>query len=987
MTVLADNTIQSSTTSGSSQTTNTSGITTASGAQTASKSSSDGFNLVKGIDDDRVEILKGTAGADLFLRSSSKTGAIGDKLAPDIVVDFDPNKDFLRFTDPTITQIGFSEVYQPSAGRYVTNVWGFTADGTPLASFTVMAPRNEVEGRIQNSAGASITKVLYPNNITETDGDTSTIYNGDPNLQGTPGNDPLTGTPSSDVLRGKAGNDTLRGGGGNDGLLGGAGDDTLDGGSANDGYVGYTGKDTFLIGANASEDFIYDFNKSEGDIIKITDTRVTKVTVDETKTASGQFVTVVSGLDDKGTVLTKTFVNSSKDSLMGGIQDSDGEIIFGGSTTPKRGTIPGATDGSDFLSGTPGKDIIDGKGGNDVIFGDSGADTFIQTKGSGTDYLLDFKKSEGDVLEYAADSGVTSVKVSDTVQLGLPMRQVEGLDKDGKVVVTTYTLASTADLQGQIRDSTGKVLFGDSGGGTTPPSGTIFGTDGADFLRGTPGKDVIDGKSGNDVIFGDAGADTFLETKGSGTDYLLDFKKSEGDVIQYAADSGVTSVKVSDTVQLGLPMRQVDGLDKDGKVVVTTYTLAPTADLQGQIRDSTGKVLFGDSGGGTTPPTATISGTGGSDLLIGTPQNDVFDGKGGADIIFGGKGKDVFLEGKDSASGKDYILDFRKADGDVLQLTDSTVKTVKVSDVVQLGLAMRQIDALDTDGNVVTTTYTLANKSELSGQIQDSKGTSLFDVSTTNLKDVDPNANVTLTFMVSGDQFNGSPNGVITLGDKTLTTFTATADGRAGKTQEISVKVKAGDLLGQSQALRVTFTNDAASGRATPNLDDYLTDRNLRVHDLKITLPDNTVLDYDLNKAVLNQIAQGSLRSSAATDASNGPRGNILYENGSNITINTTSLTTENLSTPSQTSNALTGTKAAETFGVSSTDALTVIKDFDKAEDKLKVSGITANDVKTATAAIALNGALIDFGSTSVFLSGSFSQTEADSIAKATLVG
>ena len=434
-------------------------------------------------------------------------------------------------------------------------------------------------------------------------------------------------------------------------------------------------------------------------------------------------------------------------------------------------------------------------------------------------------------------------------------------------------------------------------------------------------------------------------------------------------------------------MRQVDGLDKDGKVVVTTYTLAPTADLQGQIRDSTGKVLFGDSGGGTTPPTATISGTDGSDLLIGTPQNDVFDGKGGADIIFGGKGKDVFLEGKDSASGKDYILDFRKADGDVLQFTDSTVKTVKVSDVVQLGLAMRQIDALDTDGKVVTTTYTLANKSELSGQIQDSKGTSLFDVYTTNLKDVDPNANVTLTFMVSGDQFNGSPNGVITLGDKTLTTFTATADGRAGKTQEISVKVKAGDLLGQSQALRVTFTNDAASGRATPNLDDYLTDRNLRVHDLKITLPDNTVLDYDLNKAVLNQIAQGSLRSSAATDASNGPRGNILYENGSNITINTTSLTTENLSTPSQTSKALTGTSAAETFAVSSTDALTVIKDFDKADDKLKVSGITANDVKTATAAIALNGALIDFGSTSVFLSGSFSQTEADSIAKATLVG
>jgi Ca2+-binding RTX toxin-like protein len=941
----------------------------------------DGFNLVKGIDDDRVEILKGTDGADLFLRSSSKTGAIGDKLAPDIVVDFDPNKDFLRFTDPTITQIGFSEVYQPSAGRYVTNIVGYDASGQALALFTVMAPRNEVEGRIQNSAGASITKVLYPSNITETDGDTSTIYNGDPNLQGTPGNDPLTGTPSSDVLRGKAGNDTLRGGGGSDGLLGGAGDDTLDGGSAHDGYVGYTGKDTFLIGANASEDFIYDFNKSEGDIIKITDTRVTKVTVDETKTASGQFVTVVSGLDDKGTVLTKTFVNSSKDSLGGGIQDSDGEIIFAGSTTPKTGTIPGATDGSDFLSGTPGKDIIDGKGGNDVIFGDSGADTFIQTKGSGTDYLLDFKKSEGDVLEYAADSGVTSVKVSDTVQLGLPMRQVDGLDKDGKVVVTTYTLASTADLQGQIKDSAGTVLFG---GSTTPETGTISGTDIAETVDGTENKDTIDGKGGNDLIYGEGGADTFLEGKTSGVDTIYKFSKTEGDVIKYT-DKDIVGAAVSEVTQPdGQKFSKVDGLDAAGKILVSTLVEAPVDDVKSQIRNSDNGII---NVGGTTPPTATISGTGGSDLLIGTPQNDVFDGKGGADIIFGGKGKDVFLEGKDSASGKDYILDFRKADGDVLQLTDSTVKTVKVSDVVQLGLAMRQIDALDKDGKVVTTTYTLANKSELSGQIQDSKGTSLFDVYTTNLKDVDPNANVTLTFTVSGDQFNGSPNGVITLGDKTLTTFTATADGRARKTQEISVKVKAGDLLGQSQELRVTFTNDAASGRATPNLDDYLTDRNLRVHDLKITLPDNTVLDYDLNKAVLNQIAQGSLRSSAATDASNGPRGNILYENGSNIAINTTSLTTENLSTPSQTSNALTGSSAAETFAVSSTDALTVIKDFDKAADKLKVSGITANDVKTATAAIALNGALIDFGSTSVFLSGSFSQTEADSIAKATLVG
>jgi hypothetical protein len=406
-------------------------------------------------------------------------------------------------------------------------------------------------------------------------------------------------------------------------------------------------------------------------------------------------------------------------------------------------------------------------------------------------------------------------------------------------------------------------------------------------------------------------------------------------------------------------------------------------DVKSQIRDSNNGVI---TVGGTTPPTATIFGTDGSDLLIGTPQNDVFDGKGGADIIFGNKGKDVFLEGKDAASGKDYILDFSKADGDIIQFTDPSVKDVKVSDVMQLGLSMRQIDALDKDGKVVTTTYTLAKKSELFGQIQDSKGESLFDESTTNIKEIDPNATVTLTFTVSGDQFNGSPTGVITLGDKTLTSFTATADGRAGKTQDISVQVKASDLL-TTDALRVTFTNDAASGRATPDFretDSYVTDRNLRVYDLKITLPDNTVVDYDLGKATLVQNQAGSVVTATAKE--NNPRGNILYETGSNITISTSTLPVT-LTSKSQTSNALVGTNAADTFAVSSTDALTVIKDFDKKADKLKVSGITTDQIKTAKAEIALNGALIDFGANKVFLSGTFSQAEADSIANATLVG
>ncbi|MFN7901968.1 MAG: calcium-binding protein, partial [Holosporales bacterium] len=356
-----------------------------------SKISDKEYNIIQGKDDAKIEILKGTAGADIFLKNSFNQRPTESGPAADIVVDFDPNKDYLRFTDPTIVKIGFSEIYQPSAGRYVTNVWGFSADDKALAAFTVLAPRNEIENRIQNNKGILIKDVYTGGTtITDTSGGTTTIYGGDPAIGGTSGNDNWMGRPIWDSYRGKEGNDTLFGGAGTDGLLGGDGDDILDGGSDNDALVGGAGKDTFVIGANAGEDFIYDFNKSEGDTIKIADTRVTKVTVDETKTASGQYVTVVSGLDDKGTVLTKTFVNASKDSLANGIVDIEGKALFtGGGTTPTAATTSG-TDLAETVDGTDQNDTIDGKGGNDLLYGEAGADTFLEGKTSDVDTIVDF---------------------------------------------------------------------------------------------------------------------------------------------------------------------------------------------------------------------------------------------------------------------------------------------------------------------------------------------------------------------------------------------------------------------------------------------------------------------------------------------------------------------------------------------------------------------------------------------------------------------
>lgn len=78
-----------------------------------------------------------------------------------------------------------------------------------------------------------------------------------------------------------------------------------------------------------------------------------------------------------------------------------------------------------------------------------------------------------------------------------------------------------------------------------------------------------------------------------------------------------------------------------------------------------------------------ITGSDEADVLFGWAGNDVIDGGGGADEIAGGKGADkltgglgpdvfVFLKTSDStskASGRDTILDFDRAEGDVIDLS------------------------------------------------------------------------------------------------------------------------------------------------------------------------------------------------------------------------------------------------------------------------------------------------------------------------------
>lgn len=83
------------------------------------------------------------------------------------------------------------------------------------------------------------------------------------------GDDALNGNMGNDHLEGEAGNDTIRGGQNDDVILGQDGADFLSGDAGNDALYGGAGGDTFNFFAGAGSDVVVDFNRGEGDSVRI----------------------------------------------------------------------------------------------------------------------------------------------------------------------------------------------------------------------------------------------------------------------------------------------------------------------------------------------------------------------------------------------------------------------------------------------------------------------------------------------------------------------------------------------------------------------------------------------------------------------------------------------------------------------------------------------------------------------------------------------
>ncbi len=327
-----------------------------------------------------------------------------------------------------------------------------------MASFVLQIPRALTEG--------SDFEIL-------TDGEPINGLGGDDILRGSAEADRILGGYGNDVLIGGLGNDSLRGDAGNDVLIGGEGD-------ADTGFFGFRwqnyqletdGEVLFITGINAAvsdgtdrlngiENLVFsnlsssldDFRSTYGtdftgtednDVFYFSDTggAMAGLAGDDTLTGGSVTDTIDGGAGDDsliGGAATddlrdnisggdgNDFVNGGygNDFLNGDAGDDAIEGGFGADTVAGDEGSDNVTGGalSDFLFGGTYYDFLNGGYGSDRLNGGTGADRFYHagTGSHGSDWIQDYKASDGDVLQF----GGTAIR--DHFQVNLAETEAAG---------------------------------------------------------------------------------------------------------------------------------------------------------------------------------------------------------------------------------------------------------------------------------------------------------------------------------------------------------------------------------------------------------------------------------------------------------------------------------------------------------------------------------------------------------------------------------
>jgi Ca2+-binding RTX toxin-like protein len=350
--------------------------------------------------------------------------------------------------------------------------------------------------------------------------------------------DTLLGGSGADVLIGGAGHQALYGGDGNDYLDGGAGDDLMVGGSGNDTFVVSDAGDSIVEAAGGGgEDWVWVKLERVPSFAPMPLTYVLPDNVENAAVSGPLDFLYGNGLDntlDLGKVQGQIEVHGNGGDDLIIVGDAVRVLAFGGdgSNVIHGGALGGVLVGGeeqDRLYGSSGWDGLEGNGGNDWLFGGSGDDYLrggggenTLYAGSGWDNLaLDAGKN----LAFGGDGNdnLFHGPGDDTAYGGRGDDWFLAAGKPGGLLVGYGGSGSDRF----VLDAPGGALTAYGGSGTD----SLQGGGGGDLLHGDAGDDHLFTSHGLDTFYGGAGADSFRLFQPGEAAQVMDFSRTEGDVV------------------------------------------------------------------------------------------------------------------------------------------------------------------------------------------------------------------------------------------------------------------------------------------------------------------------------------------------------------------------------------------------------------------------------------------------------------------------
>ena len=499
-------------------------------------------------------------------------------------------------------------------------------------------------------------------------------------------------------------------------IIGTAADNSLKGGKGADTIWGAAGNDTVSLGGGADvyvyesgNDLIQDY--AVADKISLASATITGSSLSGSNVVlktSGGNITVKSGkdkaitvIDASGSETTKTYPESSSDSLPAGISVSGATLTastaFTGnkidladyaSTVTKvnaavltRGVTIVGSAAKNSLKGGKGSDTIYGGGGNDTVSLGGGADVYVYS--SGNDLIQDYTAGADKIKLVSTTITGSSLSGSNVVLKtssgNLTLKNGKGkavtvIDASGNETTKTYPESSLPDgitVSGAVLTAgttfTGnKIDLADYASTVTKVNASalsrgvsIVGTADDNSLKGGKGADTISGGAGNDSVSLGGGADVYVYS--SGNDLIQDYTAG-ADKIKLASAS-ITGASLSGsnvvlkttggnlTVKNGKG-KSITVIDSRGTETTKVYPETSSDTLPvGLSYDSAKKVLtVGTSYGGdaidlknyaTTTKTVDASKFTKAIKITGTNRAESLVGGSKADTLSGGKGNDT----------------------------------------------------------------------------------------------------------------------------------------------------------------------------------------------------------------------------------------------------------------------------------------------------------------------------------------------------------